>query len=444
MENKVIWREGLFIRPQHFQQNDRYYNYELMTRTYQSRQNNWGFFEFKINEHLLSTSKVIIENASGILPDGTLFNISSKEDSYSLSLDINTSDMNKYVYLSLPINVKDSDEVHFDEHKNLLTRYKAKTLSNVPNTNTSEVSSTDLSVTQHNFKLQLEDELSDSYINIKIAKIGNVSNSGIVSLDNTFIPSFLHLNSSKYLLSKINELISTLTYRSEKLAQKVSDSVLQSSELGDYLMLQVLNKYNSSFHFLLTQDKIHPDELFRELAVLAGELAIFMKKEKRLLKQFNYDHFDQTTSFENILNELKSMLTMVLEQNSVSLPIEERKYGIYIVPMKDKELVNNSSFIFSVNADLSAEKIRDILVTGLKMGTIETIKNLVNYHLVGFKIKALSNPPKEIPYRINHLYFKLELTDKNKIELTKSAGFAFHLSSTLPNVSYALWAIKNN
>lgn len=44
MENRVIWREGLFIRPQHFQQNDRYYSYELMTRTYQSRQNNWGGF----------------------------------------------------------------------------------------------------------------------------------------------------------------------------------------------------------------------------------------------------------------------------------------------------------------------------------------------------------------------------------------------------------------
>ncbi|WP_072680135.1 type VI secretion system baseplate subunit TssK [Arcobacter sp. LA11] len=443
MENKVIWREGLFIRPQHFQQNDRYYNYELMTRTYQSRQNNWGFFEFKVNEHLLSTSKIIIESASGIMPDGTLFNINSK-DSYTLSLDINTSDMNKYVYLSLPINIKNSDEVHFEEHKNLLTRYKSKTIPNIPNTNTGEVSNSDLSVAQHNFKLQLEDQLSDSYINIQIAKIGNVSNSGIVSLDETFVPSYMHLNSSKYLLSKINELTSMLSYRAEKLAQKVSDSVLQASELGDYLMLQVLNKYNSSFHFLLTQDKIHPDELFRELTILAGELAIFMKKEKRLLKQFNYDHFNQTTSFEDILEELKSMLTMVLEQNSISLPVEERKYGIYIVPLKDKELIENSSFIFSVNADLSAEKIKEILVTSLKIGTIETIKNLVNYHLVGFKIKPLSNPPKEIPYRINHLYFKLELSGKNKKELLKSAGFAFHLSSKLPNVNYALWAIKNN
>ncbi|MCP4972042.1 MAG: type VI secretion system baseplate subunit TssK [Arcobacter sp.] len=443
MENRIIWKEGLFIRPQHFQQNDRYYNYELRTRTYQSRQNNWGFFDFRINEHLLSTGKIIIDNASGIMPDGTLFDINSK-DLYNLTLDINSTDMNKFVYLSLPVNIKNSDETHFEEQKNLITRYKAQMVPNVPNVNAGEVSNGDIFVAQHNFKLQLEDELSDNYISLKIAKISNVSNSGIISLDEKFLASYLHLNSSKYLLSQINELTSMLSYRAEKLSQKISDSILQTSEMGDYLMLQVLNKYNSSFHFLLTQDKIHPDELFRELNILAAELAVFMKKEKRLLVQFIYEHINQSLSFDSILEEIKSMLTMVLEQNSISLEIEERKYGIHIVPIKDKELVKNSTFIFSVSADLSAEKVKETLVSGLKIGTIETIKNLVNYHLVGFKIKPLSNPPKEIPYRVNHLYFKLELNAKNLNELVKSAGFAFHLSAELPNVNYSLWAIKNN
>ncbi len=220
MENRVIWREGLFIRPQHFQQNDRYYSYELMTRTYQSRQNNWGgFFDFKINEHLLSTSKIVLENASGIMSDGTLFDVNIKE-SVSLTLDITSSDIGKYIYLSLPINIKDSDEVYFEEHKDLLTRYKSKTLSNVSNTNAGEDSSSDLLVSHHNFKLQFEDDLSESYIGMKIAKISNVSNSGIVSLEESFIPSFLHLNSSTYLLSKVKELLNMLSYRAEKLAEK--------------------------------------------------------------------------------------------------------------------------------------------------------------------------------------------------------------------------------
>lgn len=120
MENRVVWREGLFIRPQHFQQNDRYYNSELMYRTIQSRSNNWGFFDLQINENLLNTGKIILEKASGILPDGTLFNIDSKDT--SLVLEIKTSYINKIVYLSLPIYIKNSDEIHFDEQKKFINK----------------------------------------------------------------------------------------------------------------------------------------------------------------------------------------------------------------------------------------------------------------------------------------------------------------------------------
>jgi len=442
MQNKVVWREGLFIRPQHFQQNDRYVNHELMTRSSQGRANNWGLFNLNIDEHLLSTGKIIVESVSGLLQDGTLFEINSKEENH-LTLDIKTTDANKLIYLILPLYIQDSDDVHFDEQRNLLTRYKAKTLPNVPNTNAGESSSSDLLVAEHNFKLSFDGEFNDGYVKIALAKIGSVATNGSVSLDDSYFPTYFHLNSSRKLISKVNELISIITYRAEKLADKISHSILQATELGDYLMLQLLNKTESRFHFLLTQDKIHPDELFLELTSLSGELAVFMKKEKRLLKQITYNHYEQSSSFDAILEELKSMLTMVLEQSSISLEIEKRKYGIYIAALKDKDIVNNSSFIFTVTADISAQKIKEVLVSSLKIGTIETIKNLVNYHLVGFKIKPLANPPKEIPYRVNHLYFSLELNEENKKELLKSTGFAFHLSADVPNIDYSLWAIKN-
>lgn len=442
MENRVVWREGLFIRPQHFQQNDRYYNFELMDRTIKSRSNNWGFFNLQINEHLLNTGKIILEKASGILPDGTLFNIDSKDT--SLVLEIKPSYINKIVYLVLPIYIKNSDEIHFDEQKNLLTRYKSKVISNMPNINSGETSSSDILVAEYNFRLVLDDEINDGYVKLPICKIADISSNGILSLDNDFSTLYLYFNSSKILISQVKELVGMITFRAEKLAEKMNDSVMQATEIGDYLMLQLLNKVESKFHFLLTQEKIHPDEVYFNLVALAGELAVFMKKEKRLKNQITYIHNEQFSSFKKIIDELKQMLTMVLEQNSISLSIEKRKYGIYIAPIKHRDIINNSFFIFSVSANLSPEKIKEVLISGLKFGTVETIKNLVNYHLIGFKIKPLSTPPKEIPYRVNHLYFKLELTEENIDELNKSAGFAFHLSTEIPNISYSLWAIKNN
>lgn len=441
MQNKVVWREGLFIRPQHFQQNDRYYIYELMNRSIQSRQNNWGLFDLVIDEDLLKSGKITITKASGILPDGTLFDISSQTQ--PLTFDVKPDHTNKIVYLLLPIIINDGDEIFFENQKTLQTRYKAKTINNIPNTNTGENSSSDLVVAQHNFKLATQEGISSSHIKIEIAKIGNVSANGSLTLDENFSPTYLHLNNSKKLLSKTQELLTMITYRANVLSQNISDSKIQSAELGHYLMLQLLNKTEARIQYMLSQLKLHPDELFLELLSFNAELAVFYKKERRILNHQQYVHIEQYNSFVAIIDEIKIMLESVLEQNSISLPVEKRKYGIYIAPIKDKTIINSSTFIFAVSAQMSSQKIKEILLNSLKLGTIETIKNLVNYHLVGFKLRTLSNAPKEIPYKVNYLYFSIELTEENKKELQKSSGFAFYLSNDIPDIQYALWAIKN-
>jgi len=442
IQHKVVWKEGLFIRPQHFQQNDRYYAYELMTRTKELSPNSWGFFDVNIDTHYLSSGKIVLNSASGVMPDGTLFDISSKVD--SLSIDVKIEDSSKAFYLALPITMHNSDEVHYQEQTNRLTRLVAEKIDNVPNSNAGEMSETDLLGARFNFKILLDEEVNEGYVKIKIGDIGDVSASGIVTLDTAYIPTYLHLHASENLLSKVNELVSTLTYRAEKLAEKLSDATVQATELGDYLMLQLLNRTQSRLHYYLTQDKIHPSELFLELTSLVGELAVFMKKEKRILEELSYDHEHQGESFNKIIAELNDMLSMVLEQNSISLPVEKQKYGIYTSKVEEKSMINSSSFVFAVKADIEDDQLKKLLLSNLKMGSIETIRDLVNYHLKGFKLKSLATAPRQIPYKVNYIYFKVEIAQEDKEKLVRSGGFAFHLSGELPNVEYALWAIRND
>lgn len=135
---------------------------------------------------------------------------------------------------------------------------------------------------------------------------------------------------------------------------------------------------------------------------------------------------------------------MVLEQNSIALGIEKRKYGIHVSQIEEKSLVDNATFIFAVSADIEGEKLTKLLLANLKVGSIETIRNLVNYHLAGFTLKPLSVAPRQIPYRMNNLYFKLELNAEDREKLKASGGFAFHLSKEIPEISYELWVIRND
>jgi type VI secretion system protein ImpJ len=78
MIRNIVWREGLFIKPQHFQQNSFYMMSELMQRTRSSAANMWGLFELEIDKSNLSLGKVLIRHVSGLMPEGTLLDINGQ------------------------------------------------------------------------------------------------------------------------------------------------------------------------------------------------------------------------------------------------------------------------------------------------------------------------------------------------------------------------------
>lgn len=72
---KVIWQEGMLLRPQHLQHNDRYYHQQL-TQTRLLGSDTWGLLTLELNLQYLKLGKLVVNQASGVLPDGSLFELS--------------------------------------------------------------------------------------------------------------------------------------------------------------------------------------------------------------------------------------------------------------------------------------------------------------------------------------------------------------------------------
>ena len=73
--NRVAWREGQFLRPQHFQQADRAIEARLRARVDALRPYAWGLNEIKLDEDLAGLGKFSVARARGVMPDGTPFSI---------------------------------------------------------------------------------------------------------------------------------------------------------------------------------------------------------------------------------------------------------------------------------------------------------------------------------------------------------------------------------
>ena len=79
-ENKVVWTEGLFLQPQHLQQQERYFERLVRTSTGGLRPYAWGLTQLELDTDLLTLGKFAIRSVAGLLPDGTPFSVPGDVD----------------------------------------------------------------------------------------------------------------------------------------------------------------------------------------------------------------------------------------------------------------------------------------------------------------------------------------------------------------------------
>ena len=77
--NKVVWTEGMFLQPQHFQQNDRHVAQQIEARFAHTAPYGWGFASLTLDDAALAQGQIALLGAHGTLPDGVAFRIPSHD-----------------------------------------------------------------------------------------------------------------------------------------------------------------------------------------------------------------------------------------------------------------------------------------------------------------------------------------------------------------------------
>ena len=108
--NRVVWLEGMFLRAQHFQQQDRWLEALVRDRTASLRPHGWGLTEAAINRNLLAAGQFALASGSGVFEDGTPFALPGETDQ-PVPLDLPETTRNAIVYLVLPMRQAGSVEV---------------------------------------------------------------------------------------------------------------------------------------------------------------------------------------------------------------------------------------------------------------------------------------------------------------------------------------------
>jgi len=428
----------MFLRAQHFQQQDRWLEMLVRTRTAALRPHSWGVIEMGIDRDLLSTGRFALSSAVGVFEDGTPFAIPGETD-HPPPLDLPDSTRDAVVYLAAPIRQPGAVEITMNgsEGRYALREFEAY------DTHSASPQPAPLLIARLRLRYMLESEERAGYLCIGLARVTEVAADRRVTLDERWIPPALVCSAALPLSGLVTEFSGMLNQRGEALAARLTAPGSRGvAEVADFLLLQSVNRWQKLLAHWADAGNIHPEDLYSAFVQMAGELATFTEVTRRPNAYPAYRHDDLQRSFAPVVADLRRSLSAVLEQNAIAIPLQERRHGVRVGSIVDRSILRGASFVLSVQADMPTEQLQRLFPSQVKIGAVEHIRELVNVLLPGIAVRPLPVAPRQIPFYAGASYFELDRNSPHWQQMQASGGFAIFVAGEFPNLRMELWAIR--
>ena len=440
--NKVLWTEGMFLRPQHFQQQERYFENLIHRRSRADTSFPWGFETLEIDDNALALGKIGLRSAAGVLPDGTVFACPG-EDEPPEPLDVPDSMKDTTVFLVVALDRPGVANVTLGARGEAAPMRSGPRDADVIDVTEGATEAAAMQLGGLRLGLLAAGELTGAFASMPLARVIERRSDGQLLLDREFVPPALDCNAVASPRAWLSELRGLLRQRCDALAGRMAQPGRGGvAEIADFLLLQTVNRHLALCDHLANVARLHPERLYCACVTLAGDLAAF-GSERRLVQPFPaYDHDDLQGTFRPVLVQLRLALSMVLEQNAIPIELHDRRYGVRVAIIADKSLLSTASFVLAVNAQMPSEALRVRFPTQVKIGPVERIRDLVNLQLPGVTLRALPVAPRQIPYHAGFNYFELDTRHELWQQLGQSGGLAMHISGEFPGLELEFWAVR--
>lgn len=440
-ENKPVWSEGMFLRPQHFQQFERFSGAQLDARVGPLVAHGNGIADLRIDDGLLKTGKLALTRAVGVFPDGTPFRVPDEAPA-PLPMEVLRDMRDAVVYLCTPLARAGTADVALDASARAETRFLAEEFE-AADIVYGAASRAAINVGRLQLSLRHEGESLEGYATLPLARVIERKADDSVTLDKGFVPCVMNATASPVLGAFLSELEGMLHQRGEAISGRLGTPGTKGvADVTDVMMLMVINRAEAMMKHMAALPVLHPADLYAMLCGLSAELSTFTAADNRPNFMPLYAHRDQRACFDAVMNELRRALSQVFEQTAVAIPLEARAFGISVGQISDRSLFSNASFVLAARGAVDTEALRANLPRRAKIGSVEHIRDLVMRQLPGADIYPLPAEPRQIPFRANSVYFSINIRHEQWQTVKTSGAVALHVAGDIPGLELELWAIR--
>jgi type VI secretion system protein ImpJ len=439
-KNRVAWHEGMFLRPQHFQAQDRFIEAQIRARVDASGPWPWGLTSLDIDEDLATLGKFGVVRASGIMPDGTPFSIPDDLPPPE-PLDVPGDVRDALVSLTLPAQQVGAVLFREAEASSLDARYLVDE-TEVADAFSDDRTTEPIGFGRPNLRFGITRDQTYGRVTLGLARVREVQNKRLM-FDDRYIPPTLDIAAGGRLQGGLVDIVGRAEQRAEELAIRAVEATDGGSEtFASFLLLQALNRWIPVLRHIEHLPTIHPERLYETLIGMAGEIATLIRPERKPPPLPRYDHENPQSCFEPVFDLLQSMLSAMFDRSAVQLPLEQAGPGAYVSKIVDHSLYQTGYFYLAVTAVAPVEEIRSLFPSVAKIGPIQKMRQIVDSALPGVPLRHTPTPPPQIRVLPGFVYFELDRGVADWRDFATAPALGLHVAGDWPQLRLELWCVK--
>ncbi|WP_199177704.1 type VI secretion system baseplate subunit TssK [Erwinia sp. B116] len=436
-----LWGRGVMISPQHFQQQTTYTAWSAECIAQMGLNHPWGVIRAEFDADVLKFGRLQARHLHLRFQDGTLIDTSKGDDLPPVLIP--EGDDVVVVVLALPLlRANGGNCLQPDDVAERPTRYRQRwrDIRNQFGDDTRQIA-----VIKPELTLRYAHQNNADYLVCPVARLQQDSQGGWTQ-DNAFLPPPLTVQSSPWLLNQLDQLITQLRARLHRLMamRRESNERMADFAVADVSLFWLLNALNSAEPVLvqfLRFPQSAPERLYTELARLAGSLLTFS-----LAHQVSaipaYQHAQLNAVFPPLFDLLSDLLEASLPSRVVSIEMEhDRRLHQWLARLQDPRLREEADFYLSVRSPLPAAQLQEQFPRQCKVGSPDSVTDLVNASQQGIPLRPLRHVPAAIPLRLENHYFALDLSHPAAAEMLASGSCMFYVPGMLGEPELELFAV---
>lgn len=409
---KVVWEEGMHLAQHHFQTQNRYFEESIRFAVRQLYFQPHGLAAAGFDQEALLNGVVAVTHARGIMPDGTPFDIPDADplpEPIDARAAFQPTDHQQTLFLALPpvrTGLANCGTAVDTEHR--FTAFERE----FPD-ETSGLDEKPVTLARKNLHLVLGAQAAADLVVLPLARVTR-DGAGQFVFDPAFVPPSVQIGASERLMDLLSDLVHTLERKASSLLQERQaggDSLAEyrGKELASFWLAHAIHSSLAPLRYLLESRRAHPEQLYVEMARLAGALCTFsLRSEASSVPA--YDHENLEVTFTELDRHIRDHLEITMPSTCERVGLEPRGYrGVFTGSVRQEMCTEEAQWILGVRSEEKRSRVVSSVVSKVKFAEARDLAALVKTGgMAGLALEHLTLPPRELAPRVGWEYFLIK------------------------------------